>query len=449
MKSVNQMNLMNRRHFYPLFWAQFFSSFNDNFLKNALIILVTFRSVKVFSLKATELVPLAGGVFILPFFLFSATAGQLADRLDKAQLIRIIKWTEIAIMGLATYGFLSERYEFLLVVLFLMGVHSAFFGPVKFSILPQCLDKGELVAGNALIEAGTFLAILLGTISGGVIVSLRPEGPLLAGVTLIATSMIGLIASLWIPATKSLDPGLVVQWNPATPTWSILKDTYRQKSVFISALGISWFWFFGAAVLSLFPTFCKETLQSNESVVTLFLGCFSVGIGIGALLCEKLSQRKLDLGLVPLGSIGMTLFTGDLYFSSQPEHFQGLLPVDFGALQLMGTASGLRLLGDLLGLAIVSGLYIVPLNTLIQSRSEISHCSRIVAGNNILNALFIVGASLFLVIMRAWLEVGYSNLFLIFAVMNAFFATLIFGAVPEFISSLRRRFSQTAPFDCG
>lgn len=429
---MSQIKLMRERRFSPLFWTQFFSSFNDNFLKSSLIILVTFRAVRVFNLGSGELVSVAGGVFILPFFLFSATAGQLADKLEKARFIRIIKWTEVAIMALAAYGFLSEHYGFLLVVLFMMGLHSAFFGPVKFGILPQFLDESELVGGNALIEAGTFLAILMGTISGGVMAAVPKWGPLLASVTLISTAVIGLITSFWIPPAESVAPLLKVQWNLVTPTWSILKDTHKNRTVFLSVLGISWFWFFGAVVLSLFPTYCKDALHSNESVVTLFLACFSVGIGIGALLCERLSRQTIELGLVPLGSIGISLFTAELAYSAQPERLRAVLPEGFGALTMLHTWPGVHLLLVLVLLAIISGFYIVPLNALIQSRSEKSHRSRVIAGNNILNALLIVIASFVLVVFLK-LNLSYPQIFLILAGFNGLVAIYIYTLIPEFL----------------
>lgn len=429
---MSQSQLLKDRRFFPLFWTQFFGAFNDNFLKNAMIILITFKAATVGGIAPAQMVSVAGAIFILPFFLFSATAGQLADKYEKSRLIQIIKLAEVAIMLLAAVGFLTEHFTFLLAVLFLMGLHSTFFGPLKFSILPQCLNEQELVGGNALIEAGTFLSILLGTIAGGVLVAIPSWGPLLVSAILVGTAIIGYLASLQIRNAAPVDPELYVQWNPITPTWTILKDTRKNNTVFRSILGISWFWFFGGAMLSLFPPYCKEILKSSESVITLFLACFSVGIGIGALLCEKMSQRRIELGLVPLGSIGMSMFCIDLYFSGHPEVILSRLNENFGAWDLVQTFQGLHLVTDLVLLAIFSGFFIVPLNALIQERSEPSHRSRVIAGNNILNAFFMVVTSVMLIgLMKQGLTIP--QIFLVLAGLNGLVAIYIYTLVPEFL----------------
>ena len=372
------------------------------------------------------MVPVAGGIFILPFFLFSATAGQLADKYEKSKIISIIKVVEIGIMILASIGFLTGHYTLLFVVLFLMGLHSTFFGPLKYSILPQQLNPEELVGGNALIEAGTFLSILLGTIAGGVSISMGPSGPLLVSAGLVGCALTGWVSSLFIPKATAVDPTLKVQWNPVPPTWQIYKFTKTNRSVYLSVLGISWFWFFGAAILSLFPPYCKEVLHTDETVVTLFLAIFSIGIGVGSMLCEKLSRKRLELGLVPLGSIGISVFTIDLFSIGSPSMNHT------GALGFLAQAHGLHILMDLLLLSIFSGFFIVPLYTLVQERSETSHRSRVIAGNNIVNAFFMVMASL-LILALMHFEISIPVIFLILALLNIIVAVYIYTLLPEFL----------------
>lgn len=426
------MNLLAQRRFAPLFWTQSFGAFNDNFLKNALIILITFKASEVLGIPAGEMVSVAAGIFILPFFLFSATAGQLADKYEKGRMIRVIKVLEIGIAALAAYGFIRNDFTFLLVVLFLMGLHSTFFGPLKFSILPQHLGEHDLVGANALIEAGTFLSILLGTIAGGVLAAIPGQGPVYVSTVLMGIAVLGWASSLFIPKAPAVDPGLQVHWNPITPTLETLRDTSKNRSVFLSVLGISWFWFFGAAMLSLFPSYCKDVIGSDESVVTLFLGCFSVGIAAGSMLCERFSRRSLELGLVPLGSIGMTLFAGDLAFSGGAERFHAILAPGSGAWEFVRTGVGLRIVFDLLMLSVFSGFFIVPLYTLTQERSDPSHRSRVIAGNNVLNALFMVmSAALLVGLFKLGLSIP--QIFGVLAVLNGLVAIYIYSLLPEFM----------------
>lgn len=425
------MKLLRERRFLPLFMTQFFGALNDNLLKNALIILVTYKAAVVAGLPASQMVSVAGGIFILPFFLFSATAGQLADKLEKSFLIRWIKKIEIAIMVIATYGFLENQFEFLLFVLFLMGLHSTFFGPLKFSILPQHLKDSELVGGNALIEAGTFLAILLGTILGGVLVTVPGWGPEVVSAGLLIVAVLGYGSSRWIPSAPAVAPTLVVHWNPITPTWQILKSSTKNKSVFLSILGISWFWFFGAATLALFPSYCKDVLHGEPGVVTLFLACFSIGVGLGSLLCERLSKKSLELGLVPLGAIGISFFALDFSISGRAHHFHNANDVPMGAISLFQSFAGLHVLADLVLLALFSGLFIVPLNALMQERSDPSERSRVIASNNILNALTMVLSAGFVVaLLKAGLEIP--SIFTVLSLLNVIVAVLMFRAVPEF-----------------
>ncbi|MCC6144219.1 MAG: MFS transporter, partial [Candidatus Hydrogenedentes bacterium] len=315
---MHQLKLLAQRRFWPMFWTQFLGAFNDNFFKNALVILIAFKAVEVGGLDAQQMVALAGGLFILPFFLFSAVAGQMADRYSKSAFIPWIKVAEIAVMSLAAIGFLTENIVLLLVVLFLMGLQSALFGPVKFGILPQLLGRDELVAGNALVEMGTFLAILLGTIGGGLLIAVEGGG-LYVSLAVVAFAILGTLTSLFLIKLPAEAPDLKIQWNPVTPAWRIFQHTRANYSIFQSILGISWFWFLGASMLAVFPTWCTEVLNADETVVTLLLALFSVGIGIGSMLCERLSRGHLELGLVPLGSIGMTIFLVDLFIAGRPD----------------------------------------------------------------------------------------------------------------------------------
>jgi len=428
---MSQFHLLKTKKFYPLFWTQFCGAFNDNFLKNAMVILFTFKATTVMGIPSAEMVPLAGGIFILPFFLFSATAGQLADKYEKSKIIRIIKLIEIGIMLLAGFGFIFERSEFLLFVLFLMGMHSTFFGPLKYSILPQHLSNEDLVAGNALVEAGTFLSILIGTITGNVLINLpRGTGWVSSGLFLIA--VLGWLTSEKIPIAPAVDPTLQVQWNPIPPTLDIYRFTKKNRPVFLSILGISWFWFFGAAMLSLFPTYCKDVLMSGPNVVTLLLATFSIGVGFGSVFCAKLSHEQLELGLVPLGSIGISLFTADLFRVGTPDFAIGVGPGTTSLSTMFHQIQGIHILVDLLFLSIFSGLYIVPLYTLIQERSAITHRSRVIAANNILNAFFMVGSAvLTVVMMRIGLTIP--QMFLVLAVLNAIAAAYIYTLLPEFL----------------
>ncbi len=430
---MSQLRLLRERRFGPLFWTQFFGAFNDNFFKNALVILITFRATSVAGVPPAQMVALAGGIFILPFFLFSASAGQLADKFEKSRIIRIIKLAEILIMALAAFGFLTERMEFLLVVLFLMGLHSTYFGPIKYSILPQHLRDKELVGGNALVEAGTFLSILIGTITGGILIGLEGVGPAVVSAGLMICALIGYVASRSIPPAPPVSPDLRVHWNLFAPTVDILRITRENRVVFLSILGISWFWFFGASMLSLFPTYGKDVLHGDQSLVTLFLACFSVGIGIGSMLCERLSRHRLELGLVPFGSLGITIFAADLFFAGAPDLVAavGLSSGPVSAWAMFTTWSGARILIDLLGIAIFSGFFIVPLYTLIQERSNPAFRSRTVAGNNILNALFMVVASILLVALQS---AGFTipQIFLVLSVLNAAVAIYIYSVIPEF-----------------
>jgi 1-acyl-sn-glycerol-3-phosphate acyltransferase len=428
MHTGNQFDLLRERRFAPFFWTQFLGAGNDNVYKNALIIFVAFHAARLTTLDPNALVNLAGAVFIAPFVLLSATSGQIADKVEKSRLIRWIKLFEIAIMVVGLAGFWRQNLTLMFTALALLGVHSALFGPVKYAILPQHLKPEELIGGNGLVEMGTFVAILLGTIAGGVVVAIEPNGPILACALAIAVAVAGYLVSRGIPHTPAVAPDLAINWNPFSETWRNLRIAQENRVVWLSMLGISWFWFYGAIFLAQFAGFSRDVLGGNEHVVTFLLALFSVGIGVGSLLCERLSGRKIELGLVPFGSIGLTLFAADLWLASDSLHATGLAGLD----AFFAKPAHWRVAADLVLIGLFGGFYIVPLYALIQERSAPSHRSRIIAANNILNAVFIVASA---GIAVALLGVGLSipQLFLVNALMNAAVAIFIFGLVPEFL----------------
>jgi 1-acyl-sn-glycerol-3-phosphate acyltransferase len=420
--------LLKARRFLPFFLTQFVGAFNDNFYKNALVVLITFNAARFTTLSAGVLVNLAAGIFILPFFLFSATAGQVADKFEKSRLIRYTKLLEVAIMLLASGAFAVSSLPLMLATLFLMGTQSAIFGPVKYAILPQHLAETEIIGGNALVESGTFVSILLGTIAGGVIVGL-PGGTSWISIGAVAVALLGYLASRGIPVAPAADPRLSINWNPLTQTWRTIGFTRGNRTVFLSILGVSWFWFYGALFLSQFPAYAKDVLGGDEHAVTLLLAIFSVGIGVGSLLCEKLSGKHIEIGLVPFGAIGLSLFALDLWWAS-PAGMAGAAPLPIGA--VLATPATWRVLFDLVMIGAFGGFFIVPLYALIQTRSEAARRSRIIAGNNIINAFFMVVAAL---LGAALIAAGASipQLILMTALLNAAVAIYIFTLVPEFL----------------
>ncbi len=428
MHPPNQFDLLQQRRFAPFFWTQALGAGNDNIYKNALVIFVAYHAANLTSIDANTLVNLAAAIFIAPFVLFSATAGQVADKFEKSRLIRYIKVLEIAIMAIGFMGFWWRNLPLLFTALALMGLHSTLFGPVKYAILPQHLKSEELVGGNGLVEMGTFVAILIGTIVGGLLVAVEPNGPVLAGAAAIAVAVVGWLASRAIPLTPAASPELAINWNPVTETWKNLRFAQGNRVVWLSMLGISWFWFYGATFLTQFPNFAKNVLGGDEHVVTFLLASFSIGIGLGSLLCERLSGGRVELGLVPFGSIGLTLFAVDLWFATHTLHATGLSGV--GA--FLAQPAHWRVTADLVLIGLFGGFYIVPLYALIQERSEHTHRSRIIAANNILNALFMV-ASAGLAIGLLATGVSIPGLFLATGILNAFVAFYIYTLVPEFL----------------
>jgi len=428
MHAPNQFDLLRERRFAPFFWTQFAGALNDNLFKNALVIFLAFQAAGMTGADANTLVNLAGAVFIAPFVLLSATAGQLADKYEKSRLIRQVKLLEIAVMAVALYGFWQRDLIVLFAALGLMGVQSTLFGPVKYAILPQHLRREELTGGNGLVEMGTFVAILLGTIAGGILVAMEPGGPARAGAVAVAVAVIGWLASRGIPHTPPVAPALRINWNPVSETWRNLRLAQRNLVVWRSMLGISWFWFYGTTFLAQFAGFTKDFLGGDESVTTFLLAVFSVGIGVGSLLCERLSGRRVEIGLVPFGAIGLTVFAVDLWFAAK-----GLRATGTTALAaFLADPAHWRVAFDLVMIGVFGGFYIVPLYAMIQERSEPTHRSRIIAANNIVNAVFMVASAIIAIgLLQAGLSVV--DLFLVTALMNAAVAIYIFTLVPEFL----------------
>lgn len=434
MPGSNQFSLLRQRRFAPFFATQFLGALNDNIFRNGLVILITFQGVVVAGMDHTQLANVAAGLFILPFFLFSATAGQLADKYEKSMLIRRIKGVEIALMVLAAFALVTARYSLLLFALFLMGCQSTMFGPVKYAYLPQQLQADELIGGNALVESGTYIAIIIGLIVGGVAVggdlSDNPafSKQAILGTCLVVVAVTGFLVSRSVPQTRAVDPGLKINWNAWQETWRIVRFARAERSVFLSILGISWFWFFGSVMTIQLPAYTLDILNGNESITTLLLAVFAIGVGIGSLLCERMSGHRIELGLVPFGSIGLSLFAIDLYYAQPAANSFAAQSI----MAFMGRPGSLRILADFILIGTFAGFYSVPLYALIQRRSARQHLSRIIAANNIINALLMVGAAvLSMVVLRAGLSIP--DLFLILAALNAAVAIYIYSLLPEFL----------------
>ncbi len=423
----NQFELLKQRRFAPFFWTQALGAFNDNVFKNALVAMVTFVLVSLSKEQESTFIQLSAGLFILPFFLFSATSGQLSERFDKAKLAQAVKWMEIAIMLIASVGFIYKNVPLLMVCVFGMGLHSTLFGPLKYSLLPQVLRPEELTGGNGLVEMGTFVAILLGTILGTNLINIPVTGAYWVAGATILIAVVGLLTSRKMPVA----PGTTdtINWNPVSETLNTLSFVTKNRSVFLSCLGISWFWFYGSVFFTQLPQYSKYVLGSNDGTFTLLLSLFSIGIAVGSLLCEKLSHRTVEIGLVPLGAIGMTVFGADLFFA----HPQIIGEQKLALMQVIAQPGVKRVMFDLFMMAIFSGLYIVPLFALVQSRTDKDKVSRVIAANNILNALFMVVAAGLSYAALNVLHWTIPELLLAVAVLNAFAALYIFSLVPEFL----------------
>jgi len=435
---MNQFSLLKHKRFLPIFCTQFLGALNDNVFKNAIVILIAFSLADKMGANGSILVIIAAGIFILPFFLFSATAGQFADKFEKSMLIRRVKIAEIIIMCMASVGFYFMSAPILLTVLFFMGTQSTLFGPLKYSILPQHLLEDELLGGNGIIQMGTYMAILLGTIIGGVLISINSNegwanGGLYVSIVIVFLAIAGWVASRSIPEAAAPEPTLSINWNFITETCRIINYSREDRTVFWAIIGISWFWFYGATFLSLVPTYTRDVLSADERITILMLTAFSIGIGTGSLLCEKLSHKKINLGLVPIGAIGLTLFAADLSLISLPDIKLSEGNMTLTADMFLQYFSHWRILIDLSMIGLSGGLYMVPMYALVQQRSNPCHRSRIIAANNIINAIFmVISAVLMILLISAGIEIP--EIFFIVSMLNLMVMVMIYKKEPEFLT---------------
>lgn len=428
---MSQSSLLKSRRFLPLFITQFFGAFNDNVFKNALIILLAFNaSILPSGMSEGLAVNISAGLFILPYFLFSSLAGQLADYNEKSSLIKKLKWLELGLVLLCTLSLIFKNVYLMWLALFLMGVQSTFFGPLKYSILPQHLKTSELVGGNSLIEMGTFISILIGTIAGGVLISLN-NGVFYICALLFTASAIGLYASMNIPSAKPSTEGKI-SFNILKETFNIMKISRSVRSVFLSILGISWFWFLGATFLAQFPLIVKNVLVSHENTVTILLVTFSIGIAIGSLICEKLSREKIEPGIVPFGAIGMTIFGWLLYYSFNIYSSNVNTELTLSISQFLTQKESWQVLGSLFMIAIFGGFFTVPLYAMIQARSEPENRSRTIAANNIMNSLFMIASAIYAIVCFK-LNISIADMILGVIILNALISIYIFTIIPEFM----------------
>ena len=413
--NFNQFKLLTQKRFAPFFFTQFLGAFNDNIFRNGLIILLTFKGIEVLGLNASQIANVAGALFILPYFLFSAIAGQIADKYEKSVLIKSTKLLEIILMLTATFVLLTKNYSFLLIILFLMGFQSSLFGPVKYAYIPQKLKLNELIGGNALVESGTYIAIILGLVVGGLAVSLGKENDYPLASLLLLMAILGYFFSRKIPKTKPTDPTLKINWNIFSEIKKIIGFSKEKDRIFLYIIGISWFWFYGSVITLQIPAYTINILMGDESLTTFLLATFAIGIGIGSLACERLSRNQIELGITPIGAIGLSLFTLDLYFFSSNLNIVTPMSIKLFLTHL----SNWRLIIDLIMIGAFGGIFSVPFYAAIQEQAEKKFLSRIIAANNIINAIFMVSASL-LAISILSLGVSIPEFFALISVLNIF-----------------------------
>ncbi|MGD9603096.1 MAG: MFS transporter [Gammaproteobacteria bacterium] len=429
---MSQIDLLRTTRFWPLFAAQFLGALNDNVYRFALVIFITFRLAESSIVPAGTLVVLSGGIFILPFFLFSALAGQLADRCEKSRLIRLIKFAEIGVMGLGAIGFYLQDAAWLLVVLFLMGTQSAFFGPLKYGILPQHLAEHELTGGNALIQMATYIAILCGAAAGGWLAAWSDTGPLPVVAGVVGVAVAGWLCARRVPEAAPSDPALRLEWNLAGSTWRLLRDALASRETAVLMLTISWFWFLGATFLSLVPSYGKDLLHADERAVTLLNAAFTIGIGIGSLACETLSGRRIELGLMAPAALGISLFALFVGWLGLPQVSRATLTLG----HFFHEPAALGMFIALIGIGASGAIYIVPLNTALQARAAPAHRARLIGALNVLNALFMVGSAVFTAtIYQAGFDIP--TIFSLVAILNVAMIVAALRALPEFRARLR------------
>ncbi len=415
------------RRFWPLFWTQFLGAANDNFFKNALVMMITYNSIHLMGMNSAALVALAGGIFILPYVTFSATAGQIADHYDKAQVIRVTKITELVIMLIAAVGFFLSSYGLLLVVLFLMGAQSSFFSPVKFGMLPEILDEDELTLGNAYIGGGTFLAILIGTILGGLSASL-PGANIITGIGVVIVSALGIWSAWYQRNLGDNHDGVKIDYTFVKPTFDIISRSFKEKKTLKAIIGISWFWLFGAALLSILPALCKELFQGSETVGTMFMSTFTIGMGLGSIACSKFSGKRVEVGMVPLAAVGMSLFLLDLFWVC--------IHWDYHTLELLSIPDFFKLSGsiraifDLTMVTIFGGMFIIPQQAYMQRNSEPEYLARTIAANNIWNSVGMVVAAVTLMVLHSF-KVTLPQIVGLIALANLCFAYVMYRFYTE------------------
>ncbi|WP_435950681.1 MFS transporter [Psychrobacter sp. DM8] len=422
---ANQFQLFKRRRFSAMFFTQFLGAFNDNVFKQALILVLTYTAASQIGVEVSILNNLAAMLFILPYFLFSALAGQIADKYEKSKLTRLTKVLEVTIMSVAAIGFVFEWYTLLFVALFLMGTHSTFFGPIKYAYLPQAMREDELVGANGLFQMGTSLAILVGMIVAGFLTQL-PLSLYWISATVVVVAVLGYLASRSIPETPAMQPDLKINWNIFTTSMATVRYLYSLPFLFFVILGNSWFWFYGATFLTQTPEFSKVILFGDESVVIFLLTLFSVGVAIGSLLCKRLTDNQVSLRLLPFGIAGLSIFAIDLYFSlssltiiSDGTHL-------FGISDLLSISGSLRVFADLFFLGFSGGLYIVPLYASMQAYAPKSHRARIVGANNIFNAIFMVTSAIFAIVILNVVKMSLPQLFLMTGLLNIVFGLFLY-----------------------
>lgn len=423
----HQPSLLTQRRFLPYFITQFFGAFNDNIFKNVLLLFVAFVGANVLPISSNLFINLAAGLFILPFFLFSASAGVLADKYEKSAFIRKVKLAEIGIMCLGAIGFITESYSILLLLLFLMGTQSAFFGPVKYALLPQQLKSEELVPGNALVETGTFLAILLGTLGAGLIASAE-NAKYVAAAAVVVFAIVGYLASRHIPNAPACAPDLKFRWQPIKQTKQTIAIAKSDRTIFQSIMAISWFWFLGAAYLTQFPNFTHHYLNGNESAVSFLLALFSIGIATGSMTCDRLSNHRIDVGIIPIGSFGITIF-GYLMAQAVPDN----LPIFTDFHSFLSYQPLWPLFFYLLMIGVSGGIFIVPLYALMQQQAKVTQRAQVIAALNIYNSLFMVGSAILGIVCLTILELSIPQLFVILALLNLFVTLYLCLQVPMFL----------------
>jgi MFS family permease len=435
-KNKSQFKLFFQRRFLPFFVTQFLGAFNDNLFKNSLLVIVVSSAMAGSDSTTNFTTNLAAGLFILPYFLFSTTAGLLADKYDKALLIRRIKIAEIIIMLAGCYALWSLNITLMLAILFCLGTQSSFFGPIKYSIIPQHLDNSELLGANAQVGMGTFVSILLGTLIGGWIVTME-QGPIWVGGLTVAVAIIGWLSSKEIPPAPSASDDIRISLNPIAEARQNFKLAKKDPTVFYCILANSWFWLYGGSFLTQVPNFAVTVLNGHATLITILLAAFIIGVAIGSLLCTKLSGGVVEPGIVPIGAIGLTVFAIDLFFSSSAfqlgnQSASSVLPVQF-----FGLIGALRVTFDLIFIGLFGGLYIVPLYSMIQQRSASDVRARVLSVNNICNAFYMVVGSIIGIICLSILSWTIPQFFFGIAVMNMLFTGYIFYRVPEFLQRFK------------